>query len=303
MKKTPPQAGSPGKKPAGAKPARKGVPGSKSAGGKTYGTKPHGTKPAGHGSKPHGAKPHGAKPVRKAVVARVAERNAAEVAADAAQLHDGVAALGLALPADAEARLIAYLDFLHTWNRFHNLVGTKDRGQYVTRHLLDCLVLSPHLAAGHWLDLGSGAGLPGLVLAIARPDQSWCLVDKSTKKAQFLTQAVLALQVTNARVHHGDLTKLPPEPPAVGVCCRAFGALAGIESVCRPLIRPGFQILAMKGRVTEEELAPLRAGAPPPTASPPTAPPPAAPPPAQIEVIPLVVPGLAEERHLIRLVY
>ncbi len=117
----------------------------------------------------------------------------------AALLDDGLAALGLALGPPARAKLLAYLELIGKWNRVHNLTAVRGPERMVVLHLLDSLAVLPHVAgAGTLLDVGTGAGLPGIPLAIARPDLAVTLLDASHKKATFLRQAKAELALANA---------------------------------------------------------------------------------------------------------
>ena len=111
----------------------------------------------------------------------------------AAALRDGVAALGLELNAGVEGQLLAYLDLLNRWNRVHNLTAIRDPAQQLSHHLLDCLSVLAHLPPGPLADIGSGAGLPGLIIALAEPQRPVYLVESSKKKCAFLPTAVAAL--------------------------------------------------------------------------------------------------------------
>jgi 16S rRNA (guanine527-N7)-methyltransferase len=206
-------------------------------------------------------------------------------AAVAARLHEGVVALGISLPPGAEERLLAYEALVRKWDRVYNLVGTCDPMTFVERHLLDCLAILPHVPAGRLLDLGSGAGLPGMVLALARPEQDCLLVDSNGKKTRFLTQICIELGLPQVRVMQAELQRLHPPPEVAVVTVRAFSSLEGILKELSPLAHPGLTVLLMKGAAPAAEVAALPAGGP------------------QATILPLTVPGLREERHLVRLDY
>ena len=194
------------------------------------------------------------------------------------RLHDGIAALGLGLPASAEAQLEAYLALLAKWNRTYNLSAIRDPAQMVTHHLLDSLALLPHLPPEleTLVDVGSGAGLPGLPLAIARPGTAVVSVEASQKKASFQQQAKIELGLTNLRVHCGRVEALQLQAGAI--VSRAFASLADFVAAAGHL---GDRLLAMKGLYPQAEIAALPAT-------------------WRVEtVLPLAVPGLDAERHLI----
>ena len=197
----------------------------------------------------------------------------------AAILDAGLRALDLdaAVPADTRARLLAYLDFLAEWNRHTNLTAVREPAAMVTRHLLDSLVLLPHLVGTRLADLGSGAGLPGIPLALARPDLEVTLVDSNGKKARFLRAAVAELglraEVAQTRVETlaGSFDTLT---------ARAFTSLANMLRWGGHLLRPDSVWLAQKGQYPADELAALPAG-------------------YAARTLPLAVPGLDAQRHLV----
>ncbi|MCD7099548.1 16S rRNA (guanine(527)-N(7))-methyltransferase RsmG [Stenotrophomonas sp. MMGLT7] len=201
----------------------------------------------------------------------------AEVATD---LDHGLRALGLD-PAALAPSLLAYLALLERWNRTYNLTAIRDPRQMVTRHLLDSLAMQPFVAAGTLADLGTGPGLPGIPLAIARPRLQVTLVESNGKKARFLREAVRQLGLGNARVAESRAEALD-EPAAYDhLTARALDTLAGIIGVGGHLLRPGGSLLAMKGVHPHEEIAAL-------------------PPGWTLQAVhPLRVPGLDGERHLV----
>ncbi|MGH8063412.1 MAG: 16S rRNA (guanine(527)-N(7))-methyltransferase RsmG [Pseudoxanthomonas sp.] len=196
------------------------------------------------------------------------------------ELHRGLTALHL--DADALAPpLLAYLALLDRWNRTYNLTAVRDPGEMVTRHLLDSLAMHPFLESGNLADLGTGPGLPGIPLAIAKPRLQVTLVESNGKKARFLREAVRTLDLTNARVAESRAEALDEPGTYDAITARALDTLAGIIRVGGHLLNPGGKLLAMKGMRPEEEIAALPAGW---TVS---------------AVHPLAVPGLVGERHLV----
>jgi 16S rRNA (guanine527-N7)-methyltransferase len=199
----------------------------------------------------------------------------------AQQLAQGVSELGLTLPAGAQERLLAYLGLLQKWNRVYNLTAVRDAHRMVNQHLLDCLAAVPHVAADTLLDVGSGAGLPGIPLALALPDARVTLLDSNHKKAAFLRQAVTELKLANTEVVcERAETWTPPQGFAV-VISRAFSDLAEFVSVAGPHVAPGGRLAAMKGVHPYEEIAQLPRGW------------------HLLQVIPLQIPGLRAQRHLV----
>jgi 16S rRNA (guanine527-N7)-methyltransferase len=194
-------------------------------------------------------------------------------------LERGLAAMNL--DAALAPPLLTYLTLLDRWNRTYNLTAIRDPLEMVTRHLLDSLAMQPYLEAGTLADLGTGPGLPGIPLAIARPQLQVTLVESNGKKARFMREAVRQLGLGNARVAESRAEALA-EPGAYDhLTARAMDTLAGIIDVGGHLLRPGGRLLAMKGVYPHEEIAQLPAG-------------------WQVEqVLPLHVPGLTGERHLV----
>lgn len=180
-----------------------------------------------------------------------------------AALERGVGELALALPAGAIEQLLAYIGLLEKWNRTYNLTAIRDPLQMVSHHLLDSLAVLAHLPllpGGRMADVGSGAGLPGIVLAIARADCTIVLNDSSQKKAAFLRQALIELGLGNAQVHEGRVESWHPEARFAVVISRAFADLAAFVAACRHLVTRGGVLAAMKGAYPRSELARLPGG-------------------------------------------
>jgi 16S rRNA (guanine527-N7)-methyltransferase len=202
------------------------------------------------------------------------------------QLAAGIAALGLTLPDGAEAKLLAYLALLDKWNRVYNLTAVRDAERMVSHHLLDSLAAVPYVQGGgpdsiRVLDVGSGGGLPGIPLAIARPELQVTLIDSIAKKTAFLLQAKAELGLANLNVVTGRVEDFRPETGFDVVTSRAFSDLREFVTLTRHLLKPTGRWLAMKGLYPNEEIAQL---------------------PADVKVSAdhaLVVPGLEASRHLI----
>jgi len=206
-------------------------------------------------------------------------------ASPAATLEAGLAELGLALSDGARGKLIDYLALLAKWNRTYNLTSIRDTQRMVTHHLLDALAALPGLPerAIRVLDVGSGGGVPGIPWAIARPSWRVTLAESSRKKAAFLLQATIELQLTNVRVRDERVERLGGDERFDLIASRAFADLATFAAVSAPRLAPGGTLVALKGERPDAEIAAL---------------------PAEYEVrrvIPLAVPGLAAERHLVLL--
>lgn len=207
----------------------------------------------------------------------------------AAPLDAGLAALGLDLSLAQRQQLLDFVSLLQKWNRTYNLTAIRDPSEMLTHHLLDSLAVLPVLQksalAGRrqgWrlTDVGSGAGLPGLVLAIVCPDWQIRSVDAVDKKAAFQRQACIELGLKNVEVVSGRVESLPAET-ADAVISRAFAELADFVRLAGHLVVPGGTLLAMKGVMPDEEVSRL----------------PAAWKVGSVE--PLRVPGLDAQRHLI----
>jgi 16S rRNA (guanine527-N7)-methyltransferase len=168
-----------------------------------------------------------------------------------AALDRGLRELSLALPAGGRERLLDYMALLVKWNRTYNLTAIRDPLAMVAHHLLDSLAVLPHLplgAQGRLADAGSGGGLPGIPLAIARPEWRVALAEANQKKAAFLRQASIELKLVNVEVHEGRVEAWHPQPLFDAVISRAFAALEDFVAACRHLIAPGGVLAAMTGK-------------------------------------------------------
>jgi 16S rRNA (guanine527-N7)-methyltransferase len=197
------------------------------------------------------------------------------------QLKAGIAALGLALPEGAEKKLLAYLALLDKWNRVYNLTAVRDAARMVSHHLLDSLAAVPYFQGATVVDVGSGGGLPGVPLAIVRPDLQVTLIDSVAKKTAFLLQAKAELGQANLQVVTSRVEDFRPETGFDVVTSRAFSDLKEFVTLTRHLLAPGGRWLAMKGLYPHEEIALL---------------------PSSVKVFAnnaLIVPGLEASRHLI----
>lgn len=175
------------------------------------------------------------------------------------QLEAGCSALGLTLPHAVLERLVAYAALVLKWNRIVNLTGATTPEAFVAEHLVDCLALVPHVKAARIADIGSGAGLPGLVLAIAMPAARFSLVEPRAKRSRFLTQACIDLGLSNVTVVRARVERWPDPPPIELVLCRAYGPLARVVADTRALQRPGVRLMIYKGADPGAEIAALNA--------------------------------------------
>lgn len=175
----------------------------------------------------------------------------------AAQLAAGVAELGIEVDPETQKKLLAYLELMAKWNRVYNLTALRNPGEWVTHHLLDSLSVLPHIRGPLVVDVGSGAGLPGLVLAMVRPDWQVVSVEAVDKKAAFQRQAAAELALTNVRVEGRRVEDVVLEGGADTVVSRAFSSLTDFVNLTRHLLKDGGQWAAMKGKLPEGEIAAL----------------------------------------------
>ncbi len=198
-----------------------------------------------------------------------------------AQLLAGARALGVPLQTPAVAALLRLLDELSKWNKAYNLTAITGRREMLTHHLLDSLAVAPHLHGATVADVGTGAGFPGLPLALARPDLRFTLIDSNGKKQRFVAHAIRTLGLANVEPLHARAEELRPQRPFDTVVARAFAPLPQLLELVSPLCGPGTRVLALKGRNVDAELRGLPAG-------------------WQVEpMVSLAIPGLGETRHLI----
>jgi 16S rRNA (guanine527-N7)-methyltransferase len=198
-------------------------------------------------------------------------------------LADGIRALGLALSPEQQQKLLDYLALLRKWNRVYNLTAVRDPEKMVAHHLLDSLAVLPQVPAGTLLDVGCGAGLPGIPLAIARPDVVVTMLDSNHKKIAFVQQACIQLALANAGVVCARVERWEPPQLFDSIISRAFSDLGEFVRLVAPKLKPGGVLLAMKGVYPNEELAQL---------------------PGEVRVervLALSVPGLDAQRHLVTL--
>lgn len=198
-------------------------------------------------------------------------------------LERGLETLGLALPASGCEQLLQYTALLAKWNRTYNLTAVRDPLAMVSHHLLDSLAVLPHLAFApphaRLADVGSGGGLPGIPIAIARPDWHVALVESNDKKASFLQQAKIEIALRNVEIHAGRVEAWQPAARFAVVLSRAFAELADFISACKHLVAPGGVMAAMKGKYPDDEVARVTG--------------------YSCKVIALSVPWVEAERHLV----
>ena len=200
-------------------------------------------------------------------------------------LRAGLAGMGLDLSTEAQGKLLAFVALLQKWNRTYNLTAIRDEQEMLTHHLLDSLsvlhaVEESALAGRRWADVGSGAGLPGIPLAVARPDLQITSIETVEKKATFQRQAKIELVLDNFTVDNRRVEDVPGGG-FDAVISRAFAELADFARLAGHLLKPSGRLLAMKGVLPEDELKRLPSGW------------------TLLETLPLRIPGLDAQRHLL----
>lgn len=174
-----------------------------------------------------------------------------------AALELGLQQLNVELPELRQKQILRYLELLAKWNRTFNLTAIREPVQMVSHHVLDALAVLRELPGGRLADVGSGAGVPGIPIAIAQPERAVTLNDASHKKASFLRQAIIELQLPNCSVHAGRVETWFPLDRFQVVISRAFAEVAKFIASCRHLVAADGVLAAMKGTDPTEEIAAL----------------------------------------------
>jgi 16S rRNA (guanine527-N7)-methyltransferase len=197
------------------------------------------------------------------------------------QLKCGLIALGLTPNGDTQQRLLDYIALIEKWNRVYNLTAIREPEKMVSHHLLDSLAVVPHLQAKRLLDVGSGAGLPGIPFALVCADTQVTLLDSNHKKAAFLKQVAIELKLNNVEVCSERVESWHTQYRFDVIISRAFSDIGEFVRITRHLIAPGGIFAAMKGLHPYEEIDKL--------------------PPDCIvrQVLPLAIPGIEGARHLV----
>ena len=180
-----------------------------------------------------------------------------------ATLEQGLRDLALGVPANAQQKLLHYLHLIVKWNKHFNLSGITAIQQMVPLHLLDSLAISPYLEGERILDIGSGAGLPGIPLAIANPDKSFVLLDSNGKKTRFLFQVKVALELSNVEIVDARVDEYLSTADTGEfslITCRAFSSISSIVKMIEKPLAGGTKLLAMKGVYPHDEIAELQQG-------------------------------------------
>ena len=194
-------------------------------------------------------------------------------------LAKGITKMGLDVPMVMQQKLLAYLALLQKWNKVYNLTAVRDPIQMVTLHLLDSLSVLPHINSKNLLDVGSGGGLPGIVLAICKPELQVTTIDTVQKKAIFMRQVKGELGLDNLTVVHARVESYQPTQKFEAIISRAFSDIALFIKLTQHLLLDKGKWLAMKGHLPHDELKGLGV--------------------KNNRIIPLKVAGLDAERHLV----
>ncbi|MEG3129078.1 16S rRNA (guanine(527)-N(7))-methyltransferase RsmG [Pantoea cypripedii] len=190
-------------------------------------------------------------------------------------------AANISLSDQQKQQLVGYVELLHKWNKAYNLTSVRDPQQMLVRHILDSIVVEPHLQGDRFIDVGTGPGLPGIPLAIVRPQAHFTLLDSLGKRVRFLRQVQHELGLTNVTPVQSRVEEFPAEPPFDGVISRAFASLEDMVNWCHHLPSAQGHFYALKGVRPDDEINTLPAGF------------------VVQQIYPLQVPELDGERHLV----
>ncbi len=169
-------------------------------------------------------------------------------------LHQGLTGLGLDPQSCPCEEYLQYIDLLAKWNRAYNLTGVRDKQRMIHAHVLDSLAALPYIRGNRCLDAGTGAGLPGFILALTQPDVEWTLLDSNGKKVRFLRQLLFEMKTGNVEIVHSRAEKFLSSVAYSSIISRAFGTLDAYYRAVEHLLLPGTRTLAMKGKLPDEEL-------------------------------------------------
>lgn len=196
-------------------------------------------------------------------------------------LHASLIANHHNMAAEIEEKLIAYLELLRKWNRVYNLTAIHDMKESILLHIIDSLSIKPYLHGNHIIDIGTGAGLPGIPLALTMPDKKFTLLDSNSKKTRFLSQVMYELQMKNIEVVHARCEDFNPAQKFDSILSRAFASIQVMLESTQHLLSVEGQFLAMKGVYPDRELTAISPSF------------------EVIAVHKLVITGLEAERHLV----
>lgn len=195
-------------------------------------------------------------------------------------LRQGLQELALSFSEEHIIALQAFIKLIAKWNKAYNLTAVRDEPAMAQLHILDSLAVLPHIQGQRIADIGTGAGLPGIPLAIMQPETEFVLLDSNSKKTRFVQQAVLELKLNNVRVEHSRVEQFRPVQGFDTVLMRAFASMEEIIALTSHLLAEDGILLAMKGQAAARELEHVT---------------------QQYKIIPITVPGIDAERCLVRI--
>ena len=170
----------------------------------------------------------------------------------------GMEQLGLAATVEQVDLLLAFVSLIEKWNKAYNLTAIRNRDEILRLHILDSLSILPYITGQKIIDVGTGAGLPGIPLAIFLPDVQFTLLDSNSKKTRFVQQVVLELKLSNVEVVHSRAENLHRDGEYDAVLSRAFASLNDIKNLTEHLLQPEGVLIAMKGQIPEAELKKIK---------------------------------------------
>lgn len=200
------------------------------------------------------------------------------------QLQHALSQTTLNISVSQQQQLVALVELIHKWNKAYNLTSVRDPKDMLIRHILDSVVVAPYIQGQHFIDVGTGPGLPGLPLAIVMPHQQFVLLDSLGKRIRFIKQAVFELGLENVTAVQARVEDYQPQTSFDGVLSRAFASIKDMLHWCQHLVDSQGTFLALKGQVPAQELESLPQGF------------------TVRDIIRLEVPGLQAERHLIKMI-
>ncbi|QYJ71471.1 16S rRNA (guanine(527)-N(7))-methyltransferase RsmG [Shewanella sp. FJAT-51649] len=201
-----------------------------------------------------------------------------------AQLEAYLAEINLPATAEQKKQLLDFVGMLNKWNKAYNLTSVRDPEAMLVRHIMDSLVVSPHLQGERFIDVGTGPGLPGIPLAIMNPDKTFVLLDSLGKRIRFQKQVAFELGIHNISSIESRVEAYQPEQKFDGVLSRAFASIHDMLTWCHHLPAVHGQFYALKGLLSDEEMQQIPAGF------------------VVTETIELQVPRLDEQRHLLKII-
>ncbi|MFQ3198164.1 MAG: 16S rRNA (guanine527-N7)-methyltransferase [Paraglaciecola sp.] len=181
-------------------------------------------------------------------------------------------------------QLVEFVNLLHKWNKAYNLTSVRDPKEMVVKHIMDSIIVAPHLTEQQYIDVGTGPGLPGIPLAIMHPDKSFILLDSLGKRVRFMKQVAYELKLANIQPVQSRVEDFASQVPIDAVLSRAFASLKDMLHWCQHLVDSAGTFVALKGQLPQQEIEELPEGF------------------KITEIVRLDIPDLTGERHLIKIV-